>query len=133
MRVSIAGWTCLWLPGNDENRIAKVADRCSVPISDLKVWKHVRSCPPRIFKPSNPRFFLSFFLLFFLSAEPPSPSPAQESISYPDVLGTYFSRCQFSHRCWMTFLQLLDTPRSKSRSQNEPRWFPKSIPKRNEK
>ena len=55
--------------------------------------------------------------------------PARESLSYPDALGTYVSRWQFSHRLLMTFWTLSDAQSPKSRCQNKPKLFQKVDPK----
>ena len=91
------------------------------------IWSgRVDSSP--FFKSSNHPFFPSFFLPFFLSSflppYPPSWTPARCRFSYSDLLGTYFARCQLSH-----FGHFLTLQSSKSRSQNKPKWLPKSIPK----
>ena len=55
----------------------------------------------------------------YLSPLPPSWPPARESISYSDLLGTYFVRCQLSQWFQLHFDHFL-TPRSfKCGAQNE--------------
>ena len=102
-----------------------------------------------VYLPTNPLFLPSFFLFllpFFFSSflpnllpqgkrftSPPYPPPARDCILEPGLLGTYFWRCQCSHRVWKHFGDLL-TPKSPGKTiRIRFKMHPKSIPKLNQK